>query len=550
MTENDDAGSVEAAVEEPTHRAMTWYNDPATLRHRTITHLARLTGGRIRSPHHRSVQRFHRERDVLENEECRPSSDQRIRTWVLWATEAYTPAHVQRLLAALAALRPTQIGDDRDPEEWIRRQRGRPGSRLYMHFQRSGSSSRPLGFDTKMPDFADYCLGTLWSATPSLTMLTMTFFLAEQERGRFEALLRADHPTRLEPHGASSIGIHSPELERRRVIAETRADWRRQATGWFARSAPGLLNGTPGGFSTCELTVLHGLTPHPAPRCEPSDRRDARLLTALDLRASIVFAPGSAELSEAGETGGRGPFFAPYPSHDHSSARHASVSIEEHDFHAADASFWGDGESRHAHRFEEAFRDVPAQFAVNHVVDHFGDRVLASRDALATLVGRTRAGAALGRIRRDTAECADAATVARDIRAAAADGSLIRSDAGLVLRRNHSSDERPRLGASLRENLERTAGDLTRDVADLSSTLHAQASLLSAYANLRLQPWIVLLAILSMLAGLAAAIEPVRGFLRLASRPASSVARTNGSGRRDPAVVRPRQDPPVIEVRR
>jgi len=517
--ENTTSGPA-ASEDDATEASRAWFDDPSTLHYRAALRLSRLTNGRFRSPHFRSLERLHRERDAAENEECRPAPEQRLRTWVLWATEAYTPAHAQRLLTALEAFGPVPPGADRDPAEWIRKQRGRPGSRLYMYFQRPDAGFRSLGFDTELPNFAERCFGTLWSATPSLTMLTMSFFLSDDERGRIEAVLRAEHPTRLEPHGGTSIGIHSPELERRRLIAETRASWRAQAASWFERNAPGLLTTTAEGLATCEFTVLNGLSPYRVANRGESDRRDLRLQSALAMRPSSVFVPRDEERPEESDEGdGRGTFFAPVASHDPGLRRHSSVVMDEGNFRADDNPFWGEGEGRHAHRFDASFRDVPAQWAVRHVIDHFSDRTLATRDELAMLVGRTRVGAALARVRRDTAECADAATVARDIHRGAADGSLGLDDRGFTLRRMRLSDEERRMGRVLRDTLKELGSELGQDVADLNATLHAQASLLSAHANLRLQPWIVLLAIVSAIAGLVAAIEPMRALVGADARP-------------------------------
>jgi hypothetical protein len=64
----------------------------------------------------------------------------------------------------------------------------------------------------------------------------------------------------------------------------------------------------------------------------------------------------------------------------------------------------------------------------------------------------------------------------------------------------------------LQEALVQKANRLVNDVADLNDILNAQGSLLSAYANLRLQPWIIFIAIASAVVGAIGAFPTVRDF--------------------------------------
>ncbi len=234
MTDRRDAESENE--DETETETGTWYNRPKSIRYKIIDRISRITRGRIASPHIRSIGDFHRARDESENEESRPADSQHFTTWVVWAVEAYTPANIGGLIDGLERLRPVQRGPDRDPVAWLRRNRYNPGSSLELYLQRPGSSPI-MGFNLDVPDFAKYGAGTIWTATPSLTLLTMMFVLTDAERSRFETTLKADYATRIEPTSSHGAMIFSPELERRRAVREARADWSRQASDWFDQNS-------------------------------------------------------------------------------------------------------------------------------------------------------------------------------------------------------------------------------------------------------------------------------------------------------------------------
>ncbi len=260
------------------------------------------------------------------------------------------------------------------------------------------------------------------------------------------------------------------------------------------------VNGEP--VPTCEITTADGLAPFPLAW---DNRRDGEVLTALDWNGSDPFIPS--------DPSSEGLFYTPFPGHGDDDARHALVAATREAFERQESSGWGDGEDRFLYPFDRSFRPIVAQWAILHVLSFYRRRVSSARDGFANVVGRQRATRALGQVRLQTADCADAATVARGINEGIADYTLRVSHAGLTLRRRAHDDEERRMDVALRETLTWRADSLLRDVSQLNETLHAQAALLSAHANLKLQPWIIVLALVSFLAGAVAAIGPARELL-------------------------------------
>ena len=270
------------------------------------------------------------------------------------------------------------------------------------------------------------------------------------------------------------------------------------------------------GVAACELTVADGIVPFPM---RGDTARGNRILDPLCWRTTDPFVP----IGRPDE----GLYFAPYASIGEPNPRHALVAMISDAFRAQDADGWGTDESSFLYALDGSFRHITAQWAIPHVIDHYRKRIAATRDALLQVVGTGAATRALARVRHDTVKCADATVVARDVVEGIADRSLTIYDAGLALRPWREGVEPRPMRAVLSETLSRGAEALAREVSDLNETLHAQAALLSAHANLRLQPLIIALALISALVGGVAA-EPVVREMLGSTRPSSVPACAHG----------------------
>lgn len=496
----DAAIVLDAAAEKP------WFHRRRSIRYRIVDALSRWSNGRMRSPQYRSTEAFYRGKDARENAESRLQEGQRVVTPGLWATEVYTPASAAILLRSLEKLTRSYDGlGDRDPADWVRRQRRRPGSSYYLYLVKPGKRHVKSSFEVELPGFASAATATVWSATASLTMITVAFELNDHARDRIEDILTKDQPTRLERSGNRGISIFTPDLERRRLVGDVRSEWIAEAGTWFGSNFPGLFSSSGVDVPTCELSVLTGIQPFPHWDDDRGGPRDHETRHALRVSHAEVFVPG-------GETD-PGTFFAPFPENDERRTRHAIVAMTREGYEGVEADGWGDDDASRFWAFDRSFRAVVAQWHITHVLALFDDRVASVRDRFADLIGGSKASAALARVRRDTADCADAGTIAREVERGVDDASLALHGAGFLLRPEREDGDRRTAVSALREALRFSSRRLAVDLAELNSALHAQAALLSAHANLRLQPAIILLALVSTIAGGIAAIEPMQKLL-------------------------------------
>lgn len=230
MTEKRDAiGSNFDKVKSP------WHGDRGSIRYKLLFRLATITRGRIRGPFFQHAIDYWRRKDAERPEDSRAADDQHVVTWGLWAAEAYTPANINSLLQGLEALAAySRDFGHRDAATWVRKQRSRPGSTINLYFAKPGSYSMPPGaFAVELPPCAAGAMATISSVTPSLTIFTIFIVLKGEESRRFDDIIHADYPTRLEPLGANGTRIHYPEHERQRLVNEVRAEWARGASNWF-----------------------------------------------------------------------------------------------------------------------------------------------------------------------------------------------------------------------------------------------------------------------------------------------------------------------------
>lgn len=459
--------------------------------------LSWLSRRKIRSPRARAEDELHRMGDVEDNAQGRAAADQQFRTWGVWAVEAYTPSNFSNLCAGLERIQSGSFGPEGHPAAWLRRQRSYPGSRYNLQFSPLGRKFPFRTFEVELPSFASAVSGTVWCATPSLTLLTLSFDLNDEQKSRLDNILHAYFPTRVTPIGGSGAWISDPDLERRRNVNLARAEWAAEAKRWINERFPGLFSRDSAELPTFEFTEAQGLEPFGSGESNP---RDILVHTALNWTWHAPF------VSDGQLTG---LHFVPFSYVDDESAWHSLLAMSREAFEALDGSHWGTTFSY----LEHTVRPMVGQWAIHRVLDHFRAKICTARDTLADVVAERSAVRSLSRVRTYTVECADAATVARDIESCISDNSLRMEGPQMRLTDEAEVEADLRMASILRNHLTERASALLRDVNEINANLHAQAALLSAHSNLRLQPWIILLAIVSTAVGLIAAIPPAKEIL-------------------------------------
>lgn len=505
-SENTAAGSSEHSPSAPesvndpvpteVHTHLPWYRRRKSIRFKIAAHLSRLTNGHVKSPgYYRSLE-FQRKHDAEDFERYRISPNEHVRTWCLWTVEFYTPDNIGKLRAALDRLKPAGMEyEERGPGQWLRQNRGRTGNSMELYFVPKGRPGLGIGHYCPLPDFAEGAHGTIENATPSLTMLTMHFLLKDSERDCLEIELHRDHPSKITQKPKGVLSISGVSDEQRRVVEDKRLDWISQATSWHRENFPGLFSGNGELVSSCVFDVVDG--------AEPLGAERTNLLEALDLvRPYEVFENRTRDgqsLLKLSRGAGRERL---------GGLRLLSINRERlSEFEAL--GYGSDDDGRVAH-LDAMFRRTYTWIALPRVLDFYERRAVQARDGAAALVGSRNASRALERVRADTAQSIDAAVIARELHGAAKTGWLPRCEMDFILRPMFANDQALPLAQTIRERVAHQAAGLLADVEALNESLTVQANLLSAHANLKLQPLIIALAAVSMIASVIAAFSTVR----------------------------------------
>ena len=476
-----------AQSKEPEDEA--WYSRRGSFRYRLQHLLFRLSKGLIKSPMYYRSLAFHAKRDS-EGDRERPIPDaEHVRVYGIWTTEFFTPDNVHNLsrqLERLEASQPTIPG--RSLAEFLENQRANPGSSLELYLFPPGEKRLPFssGHQCELPRFASSAQGTVTMLTPSLTALVTYFKLREGERSRIEEAVHRTYQTRVTPWG-TGVTASSPSLERRAHINRIRGEWRAEATKWHRKNFRGLLSNNGEEPEMCELAVLEGVS-----------EGSREMMDALALSFSYSKFAGP-----AGDASKPIRYF-PYLGGDDLQS-HSVMALDSAQLPHIDTSGYQAGETGAAHYVDSQFRATFCVWALLRVFRFYQRRLAKTRDGAANVIGNARASKALAKVRADFAVCVDAASIGRELLEIDSTFARYQSDIDLEPESSDWPQSSQTLVEVIQEELPRQAQGLLRNVEDLNSALQSQANLLSAHANLRLQPWIILLALLSLIVGAIAA---------------------------------------------
>ncbi len=215
---------------------------------------------------------YARKNDWERNAETAPPTEEYIDLYCRWAVEFYTPTYIEGLvdgLQKLGASTETNQRLDRDPVDWLRRQRSLHRTSGWMSLGNllpPGSKRFGLGdtIETSLPEGVKYATWKMFSLSPSLTCIVMAFVFDEQEATIFDASLRSEYQTYLEPVGKTNR-IHTPDFQKAARIRSVRERISNSITQWFKENLPGLFCSDllDGKLPTCELLFLTEADPFP-----------------------------------------------------------------------------------------------------------------------------------------------------------------------------------------------------------------------------------------------------------------------------------------------
>jgi hypothetical protein len=285
--------------------------------------------------------------------------------------------------------------------------------------------------------------------------------------------------------------------------------------------------------SGCEWSTISGATPL------STDARGSKLLCALGLHWSFSIYDAPAV--------DKNPFVLSYPSDSNGPREMIHLTATEADFSAQNADSYGSGDNARLAKLDSQLRSTFSALALPRVLNFYARRAGEARDHAAAIIGNKSPTKALARVRKDAAQCIDASVVARELRNYMKNG-WVRLHVASLQRRASRGQKKTNLCENIKDTIENSADELLANVESLHSSLNSQANLLSAHANLKLQSWIMCLALFSLLAAALAAIEPATRLYRgeyFQDKQGQQKAPVQTKTSTKPPSVSPARQPPI-----
>ncbi len=203
--------------------------------------------------------------DPERNQAGRMPDDESIRLRAIWVSEAYPPSRLTDLVTGLEALGVGQGSGRRRAADHVRRYRSSPAGGASLNlggFVRRGQGGGPDAADVELPACIKRARGWLENVTPSLTVVTIQFEIADEYLDVLEAPLRADYRTTASPTRRGWT-FHGPDQQRRAAVTATLGRLTRECADWMRRYFPGafakgLLDGE---FPSCVFLTTKQMTP-------------------------------------------------------------------------------------------------------------------------------------------------------------------------------------------------------------------------------------------------------------------------------------------------
>ena len=216
---------------------------------------------------------YYREQDSEANTATEPPEDEFIDLCCAWGVEFYTPAYIENLINSFRKLgwRADDHPDpSRDPEAWLY------GLRRYQYRGAWMNLGYLLPKDTDLifagpkhrvplPAGVKYARAGIYSVSPSLVSIVVSFVFVDDTSSMFDKALRTDRSSYTNPI-RGGWQIHDPRTQKMDDIGQIRTNISRQLGNWFADNLPGLFSSglLDREIPTCEFVTLRRAEPFPS----------------------------------------------------------------------------------------------------------------------------------------------------------------------------------------------------------------------------------------------------------------------------------------------
>jgi hypothetical protein len=443
---------------------------------------------------------YERAKDAAANAAAFLPSTEHVGLHSVWVAEAFPPTAVQGLVTGIAALGWDNARDDLPWQPtltaWLERSRRSPLGGHWWQLSRmvreDAKSARGMQ-RFRLPEGVRYALPTVHQRTPSTTIVVVQFVLDSGARAKIEEPLTKEHSTFLRTVGRGHQYVN-PFMQKREETSAIRRDARRRCEAWMSRYLPGLFS-RHHAHPTAELFALDEAIPY----ANSDGVYNANYLDVLGLS----FDPDASEDEFGMRLGSL--YGSGYKDEDE---RNLVFAVNPKFLAAAlDKKYPG------LHGSEMYMHDVMdramALWAIRHQLSLYESELAILRDKIAVVAHETGSTAASRLAEAQTrliSLVGDAMTLGSELSTSSARFTAGRKD----LPEFKTLDQRPRQPVSVLEGLNdwcsesaKRLRDFVAEIRDVtvttSSLLSTAAQERATVANLRLQRWFFVFAIVAIL---------------------------------------------------
>jgi hypothetical protein len=363
----------------------------------------------VESADAKSSRAYYRKKDVADVPASMLPPDQHVALKRVLAAEYYTPAHAERLFSAFERLgwkSAETSAFNRNSADWVARSRRGSNGGSWINL---GTVTRPGNnqsfrdaAETELPDGFEHAHAELFSISPSLSCIVVSFDTMVDADGKYEEIARSALGTKL-VRTRRGLSITSPRSHKRQVIGEHRERLRRNLLNWFSNNLPGAFSasGKVELFPTCELLFVDGIRAGD----DSSPRSLWREYLGLDQHWGVWNSADFAGLT-----------FANPVSHVESQKGHSALVIERSDLLAIDnQTYGGSSDEAYLNRLSMDLPGFVCHWGITPLLRLYQEELSEVRDST-TFSGRSgKAASVLQRLRRVTSNSIDVSLLANEL---------------------------------------------------------------------------------------------------------------------------------------
>ncbi|MXP10012.1 hypothetical protein [Pseudoblastomonas halimionae] len=466
-----------------------WYHQRGSLRYKLQSWFSRLSRGWIKSPFYVAWLALHESKDEEVQASSRLPIAQKANYWLVTAVEYYTPAQIKNLEAGLARLKEARGHALEDSlSEQIRRFRESPGSslELYLHDENDDSFTS-IGHLVQLPEFCSHAHGTILNLTPSLSALTISFFIKKCVRERINEALHKTYPVYLEQTKKGGIRTFDTKAQHSKIVTDFECRLSKGIDTWYAKNAPGFYTSAQ---RARPLNIVASVeNAHPF-------RKNGEcydILHPMDLQyAPLLYRPIKANNKLTYDC----MYFAPRRSI--SKNNFSYITGTQAAFNRLKSDIFGRDELSPAYYIDMVSRRSMGVWWLSHLLQTLRREAVKARDHAHGQLNPWRSWTQLHKLQDQILILADGLTVSREINEYREYSIRHMLEFEAYTFNRFGEKEATRLSENLDSTIQRESAMVRDHLKDLNSFLYSQTGILSAIHALRLQVVVIIVSLLSI----------------------------------------------------